>query len=468
MGADIRLFAVLLSAAVCTASCKDESPFPGSSADDGEMENTGSWIGQIPVPDRIRYVRPPEQQYGAGDGSSWSNAYSGLPERRERGTQYYFAAGEYHDSSLGQVETYVLDDEDDGSYIWLIKATVDDHGENEGFYESFGQGPALMGPLSFIEGHYVVDGQEGAGKEGYGIVIRHRDCELREMNFVASPIFFPWNSTSEHILLRHLEIEDCGNYDDQEIRSQDSVYGVNPVSRIVVSNSYIHDSWRNHMFLQDAYDIVIQDNYFQRAGRHHESNSLAFRNSRNIVIRRNIFVDSMNNYINLQGIRNVTISSNIFTRTLENWSNWAAIVGQGPALNVLVVGNTFYHLEGLNTGIRFVSTTENLLVANNLWAGNRTNQIMMNGEHAYNGFYDNWRVDGEEPVNIDGNSGEETAQIFDEDPFVDALNWDLHLNRETEPGLYIDDPFVQTDLDGVSRGDSPGRGAYEFFNFPLK
>jgi hypothetical protein len=41
------------------------------------------------------FVRPPGSTYGTGDGSSWTNAFSDLPENLVRGTKYYLASGNY-------------------------------------------------------------------------------------------------------------------------------------------------------------------------------------------------------------------------------------------------------------------------------------------------------------------------------------------------------------------------------------
>lgn len=138
-----------------------------------------------------------------------------------------------------------------------------------------------------MSGRYLIDGQQGAGIEGYGFRITHRHCAERATEFIASPIFFPWNSETEYLSVRRLDIADCGDHNDPTTRSQDGVYAVNPVSHIAVQESYIHDAWRNLLFLQDAVDVLIENVRFARAGLHHQANTLALRNTRNVVIRRN-------------------------------------------------------------------------------------------------------------------------------------------------------------------------------------
>ena len=451
--------------AQCGGSDDSSSGNVGSGEDDDVVDQIGAWASSLPEPSVTFCVRPPGETYGAGDGSSWSDAFAGLPEQRVRGARYYFAAGEYHVPDTGQVETYVLDDPDEGDQmIELVKATEENHGEDDGWESSFGDGAVELGPLSFVTGYYVIDGRQGADTTGYGIAIRHRDCELRATDFIASPIFFPWNSTTTHLLVSQVEIEDCGDQGDQSIRSQDAIYAVNPVSHFTLRDSYVHDAWRNLFFLQDAFDVRIENVAFVRAGTHHESNTIALRNTRNVLIRSNTMIDSINNYISLQTVRNVTITANVFARSPEGWDDWAGIFSQEPAVNVLIAGNTFHALAGLNTGIRFTAETTNLRVVNNLWTSNRTNQIMLNGEHSSNAFWDNLRVDGDEPVSLDDRIEEESAQILEEDPFLDAADLDLHLAVPTAPGEVLDDPFVNVDRDGNERGTDGvwDRGAYEY------
>jgi hypothetical protein len=104
-----------------------------------------------------------------------------------------------------------------------------------------------------------------------------------------------------------------------------------------------------------------------------------------------------------------------------------------------------------------------LRVVNNLWAGCRTNIITLVGEHHHNAFWDNWRVDGAEPVDLRDTIEDDQAQILEVDPFVDATSLDLRLTMATEPGVSLESP-LDVDFDGNPRGQDGGwdRGASEF------
>jgi hypothetical protein len=235
----------------------------------------------------------------------------------------------------------------------------------------------------------------------------------------------------------------------------------NGVTRLVLENSYLHDGFRGLVFLQSSRDILIEGNTFARAGLHHEAHTLAFRDSEDIVVRRNALIDSYGVFISLQGASGVQITGNVFRRTLDDWNVWTGIMISDSGSDVAINNNTFYNLAGLNVGIREAEEgmVAGLLVVNNLWAGSRTNQIMLHGNHEHNAFYDNTR-DGN---GLDENIDEPTKQVLTDDPFVDAAAGDLRLAGPTEPGQSLSEAF-EWDLAGNPRGQDGtwDRGAYEY------
>lgn len=446
--------------------CRSPSPHVGGSGDDSLVEEIGLWAQVPPQLTETYYVRPPGQSYGVGDGSRWSNALSGLPEELVRGARYFLAAGDYHEGPPpDRYHSHVLDDPEDGELvIGLFKATVTEHGDATDWQDSFADGAARLGPLAIVTGYYLIDGREGAVTGDYGFEVHTRDCARRAGAAAGAPVTFPYDSLAHHVSLQQMDIADCGSQDDPALPAQDAMYGIAPVSQLALRDCTVRDAWRNLLFFEDAFDVLVERNHFARAGRHHEANAVALRNARNVVIRRNTFTDAANTFLSLQGTRNVIVSANVFQRASDDWDVWAAIWSDAPALNVLVAGNTFFNLAGLNTGVRFDGPTTHLRVVNNLWALCRANQIQLDGDHDHNAYYDNWRVDGDTPVSLDELIEEPTAQVFTEDPFVDAAGYDLGLAVPTESGASVLEPFVGVDLAGLSRGRDGvwDRGAYEY------
>lgn len=67
---------------------------------------------------------------GKNDGSDWTNAWTDLPETLERGAIYYIAAGTYG--------PHLFDDEEVGEQVITIKkATIDDHGIDQSWENSY-------------------------------------------------------------------------------------------------------------------------------------------------------------------------------------------------------------------------------------------------------------------------------------------------------------------------------------------
>lgn len=414
------------------------------------------------------YVRPPGVQYGIGDGSDWANAFSDLPENLVRGAKYYVASGIY---STGSSDPYhVFDDAEQGSlYIGVFKATADDHGTDAGWEDSFGQGLAQLGPLNFITGYYEIDGQTGSRDQGHGFKLYVATCARLQ-----KAVYFPWNTESSYIELRHMDIGLCGST-EYRYHAQDAIYSVRAIDNIIISDCYIHDANRVFIMMVEWSDVLVENNYFARSGREQESHSVHLRTASNVTIRNNVFEDTMNTYIGMWDPTNVYIYSNVFKRSDDDWTVYALIdKTRGTARNVLVYNNTIYNLKGLNAGVRIEDPSQNVQVYNNLWAKNRANQIQLVGSHDYNAFHDNWRVDenGVKVYSLDqrmlDENVEENIQVIADNPFVAPDNGDFRLAFATDPGLTLPAPYDH-DPDAIARGGDGiwDRGAFEFMLSPL-
>lgn len=412
------------------------------------------------------YVRPPGAQYGTGDGSDWENAFSDLPEDLVRGAKYYLASGIYN---TGASDAYHIfeDPELDDLYIGVFKATVDDHGTDDtGWNDSFGEGGAQLGPLHFVTGYYEIDGQFGVRDQEHGFKLYVETCTQQQ-----KAVYFPWNSESSYIELRHIDMGLCGPT-STPYTPQDVIYSVYSIDNIIISDCYIHDANRIFIMMIEWSNVLVENNYFARCGKHLESHPLGIRAASNVTIRNNVFQDAINAYINLESPNGVYIYSNIFKRTSnEDWSIYAIINNFEIATDVFIYNNTFYNLKGLAAGIRFSESLPhvNVQVYNNLWAKTEANQIQLFGAHDYNAFYDNWRVDenGDPVYSLDqrmfDENAEENMQVITENPFVAPDNGDFRLAFATEPGLVLPAPYDR-DPDENIRGDDGtwDRGAFEF------
>jgi hypothetical protein len=432
--------------------------------DHGPSEPVGRWDETPQTFSRTFHVRPPGATYGSGDGSSWTNAFSGLPEDLVRDAKYYVASGEYYDGPWAdRFFQYEFDDPLSGEQsIGIFKAVATDHGSDDGWEASFGEGQARFAPISIITGHLVLDGQVGLGgdDDAYGISISSRDCDDER----DGPITFPWNSEATNLSLRHLDVRGCGHRPDPTHGSADAIYSYTTgIDRFALRDSYVHDSFRGLLFLQGSRDVFVEGTTFARAGLHHEAFTIALRDTDDVVLRRNVLIDSYGDFIGLQGTSNVHLYGNVIRRTLPDWPIWAAIFITERGEDILIYNNTFYGLEGLNAGVRCEpeGLVHNLQVVNNLWAGSRVGQIMLHGNHDHNAFYDNLGYDGS--TSLDDAIDEPTKQVLAADPFVDGPAGDLRLAGPTAAGTTLASPY-DWDLAGTRRGEDGvwDRGAYEY------
>ncbi len=431
------------------------------SRDLAPVDEVGAWDAQPHTFSRTYHVRPPDETYGTGDGSSWTNALSGLPPALERDAKYFVAAGDYYDGPYDDDRFFQVEFEvphDGERYVGIFKATGADHGSEDGWDEAtLGHGQARFGPLSIVTGYLIIDGQVGnlGDRDSYGISFTNRDCSQRW-----APVDFPWNCTATNVALRSLDVGHCGHRPDPTNGAETAIYSFAAgVSRLVVKNSSVRDAFRGLLFLQNSADILVEGNVFARAGLHHETAALAFRDSRDIVVRRNAIIDAYANYVSVQGSSNVAITGNVIRRTREQWDIWAAINITGAARDVSITNNTFFNLEGLNVGVRAEDAASGIQIINNLWAAARTNQIMLSGTHSHNAFYDNTR-DGDD---LSAALDEDTKQVLASDPFVDAPAGDLRLTRPTDAGQPLTGA-ASWDLNAAPRGADGtwDRGADEY------
>jgi hypothetical protein len=448
----------------------------GGSSDRGEatipplppptpVGDIGAWDDGSQSFSQTFYVRPPGQSYGTGDGSSWTNAFSDLPPSLVRGAKYFVASGEYDEVTPQGNEPYVdhsfEDPEDGDKFIAIVKATASEHGGDEGWAVTLDQGPASFGPIGMVTGHYLLDGVTGEGNAEHGMRIAVKPAVCTNNN--ANAFYFNWNAQSHQVALHHLDISFCGAV-DLAGPPQDAIYGYATdsysVGQVTIRDCWVHDTTRVLAFFLSWDDVLLEHSFFERSGQAQESSSLAMRSASNVVVRDNVFKDAINVYVSLQDVRNVHIYGNVFVTTLTGWDGWNSIYSGDPATDVFIYDNTFYGLTGLSTGMRFEGSTTNLVVMNNIWAHNRTNQIPMAGQHDYNAFFDNIRPDSQEDLSL--GEDEPHVQVITVDPFVDAAGLDFHLATATDPGSSLGAPYDR-DPDGVTRGADGtwDRGAFE-------
>lgn len=399
------------------------------------------------------YVRPGAT--GSASGMDWHNAFPGLPGTLVRGATYYLADGVYG--------PYNFDDPVDADkYITIRKATVDQHGTDARWSDSYGDGVAVFvgaaaPTLRFGTDRWVFDGQVGEMDAGHGFLITTTDC--------ASPSkLVRVDDGASFVTISHAEMKHCG--EDTGTYDQDILY-VNSLvttSNLTISYSYLHDVNRVMMLLNRLSNSTIEHNLFARrytSGTvpHGEAISINVSGlAANVTLRHNVFRDVLGTGFivikdSLQG--GFLIYGNVFYQTSERYftSNGAVATTTGyPTSYMYVMNNTFVNMNG-GGGIYWDAAGSNNFAYNNLWV-NSENVSLIGTAHDYNSFY-----------NSGGDHGEPNGST-ELPAFLSYSSNDFQLTRSTSAGFTLASPF---DLDptGKPRGADGrwDRGAYEYDGF---
>jgi len=418
-----------------------------------------------PPAGEIHYVR----DGASGDGSDWANAWSQLPNTLERGHTYYIADGEY--------PGYNFDDAESGDeYIYVKKATVDDHGTDVGWQNGYGNGIAdFSGEARFYTSFWDFNGQTGyedGTTEPHGFRFVQSNCAVRSYGLVRLM------EAVEHVKISHIEIEQCGEGVPGNVEPRfDGIQSLYNSNNIIFSYLYIHDFNRGAMLVHNMQDSVVEHSFFEhRLGANYEPDrtihggGIIFENSQDITYRYNIFrdirgtagiepKDSVQSHMYMYG--------NIFYNTDSQYmySNGAiSNTGSDTNTHMHVYNNLFVDLDGSGSAVGWfcgsgycTGADQDTNVAHNNIVYNSVNGAshvisFLGSSHDYN-VYD------------DGTHGEVNGQHWTGGAglFVNYQSRDFRLTQPTEPGTTLSPPY-DVDPDGTVRGDDGvwDRGAYEF------
>jgi MYXO-CTERM domain-containing protein len=439
-----------------------------------------------PVLAQETYVR--DDAPDGGDGLTWSTALNELPHTTdfsgnwissfERGRTYYIADGSYRSIKIG--------DPDDGDqFITLRKATVADHGSDDGWDNSYGDGQAVWGiPVKIAANRIIFDGVEGGGPgswtSGHGFRMDvPSDTSIQAMQLSDKGGAPSQRVDVDRVTISHVEFAGetpvvPGSDEGVNATAQDA-----EVSNLTIAYCYFHDIGSVHIKLANTTDVLVEYNYLARnaSSPEHHGQGVRTDNVQRAVFRYNVHVDfTGTGFLGFYSPshRDIDIYGSIFHRTVGSdlgvgngvITNTAS---DGTSLeNIRVHNNTFVNHEAGNV-INFhdpasgETTTENVQVYNNLLfdlgatpAFGRVTDRDHNWFGQPGGTFD-------EPHGQDGGSS---------DPLVDWQGGDFGLVAATEAGMDLSDlagfndttPQFHLDMFGNERGLDGlwDRGAIEF------
>lgn len=425
--------------------------------DRGAYEYTGVQL--------VHYIRVGAT--GDNDGTSWAHAWTSIPTSLERGHTYYVADGLSY-------AAYNFDDPTDGTkYITIKKATVSDHGNNTGWFDTYGDGAAkFVGTVNFNTSYYVFDGNTRSSnwKSGYGFVIDRSTGT--SLPCIGIPGY--GNSTNAtNITIKNTELI---GFITGDTNAPDGVY-MNPSgsgnNNITFSSCYIHDVARCPFLGRNSTDITIEYCYMARnentSPQHSEGISAADAGSgptNRWTVRWNIWEDIEGTGIIMFSGDGWKIYGNLFFHTGLATNDG---IGQGcvgtwtgyVVTNSLIYNNTAVdlklHTGTVTTGVYLANLSSNTgnLVYNNLFYNCASMSMDTYATHAYNAY-----SNASSGTLIETGTGQYSIPST---IFTNYIGDVFTLASATSAGTTLASPY-DMDMNGVYRGSGGvwDRGAYEY------
>jgi hypothetical protein len=429
---------------------------------------------------------------GTNNGSDWINAFSDLPITLGRGDTYYIADGSY--------ATYTFDDTPNGDqYITIKKATLENHGTDIGWIDSYGDGQAILGDLiTFESDYYIIDGNGAKvipsdNTLDYGFKVSHDSST----NWGGIIRFGIYGKTVSNITLRYLHVYNTTNGDiNNGTVSLRFMYVDNP-AYIKIQNCFIENSGKDGLQLSGADNVLVERCYLKRLGKLHSPPPLPdvhgqtvqmFYGSDNVIFRYNYWEANEGQALisyggtqypnsNLRFYGNVVFIKYGQTDATPGFNSSGGIIGNAwpsPGIsNILIYNNTMVNIGGDYGGaarfpIYSSTPVENCHLYNNLIYNNEntgfTNYWTGNGYHASGGG------DSAGGVNEQLNISPSIFKNYQQNNFILEASTDPAKDL-TEEEWWNDDPdpfFGQLDdsrdLLNHKRGTDGNwdRGAYEY------
>jgi len=423
---------------------------------------------------------------GSGSGTSWSDAADDLPGTMTRDYVYYIGDGSYGGHSLNTAVSST-------DWIYIVKATGDDHGTETGWSSAYGDGYAeFTSALTISTSYWEINGQVGYWKgdtEAYGFRF---DCDSSSGISIA-------DVAVNNLIFEHLYFWRTDQDVDPGPRAFDFTSTTRGSSDVEIRYCYMYKVTLPFYFGVPTADgdpfwtditveYIVANLNHSSAGVHSEIASI--RDVDDIIFRYNWFQD-------LEGTGGLNCMSgscdgweiygNIFVGTgvgtCQGFSHgvFSDNAGGGLPTNIVFYNNTIAAQANLS-GMRYSNASASGNIGrNNLWhdLDGIANVGVSTWTHNYygadtdctNGIYN-------EPADIfptvcNGAVTDTDYQKTAVDPFTDSGNLDLSLDAATDDGFDLSSPYNQDCTDKlingptgscVTRGDDGtwDRGAYEY------
>ena len=398
---------------------------------------------------------------GAKNGSDWNNAYTSLPASLTRGATYYVADGAYG--------SYTFNAPASGTALIKVKkATLSDHGTDTGWQNSYGDGVAAFGAITFSTSYWVFDGQVGGGpyswNSGHG---------------------FNVYSTSSNLVTLYGKVSDVSIKHTKIYSNRGTVFlsGIKATTgscdNITVSYCEISNVFGTIFHISNWTNSTIEYSYLynnKSTAAWHSEGISSIGTNENIVIRHNLW-DSIYGTAVFAGVNNGSsnnwqIYGNIFSRSVTTiyyyWEDSGT--NKNSMNNSKFFNNTIIGIGGVSQGALIVQHGSGNTAYNNIYYNNDANSFFCSFMHNYTYADLNVRsADCSPPCDKDSEviSGESNGVCDAGNPFENySLNpLTANLKANTPSGYNTSDllPGNSYDMYGNLRGSGGtwSRGAIE-------
>ncbi len=382
------------------------------------------------------YIRP--DAAAPGTGADWSTAWPYLPATLVRGDTYYIASGNYG--------SYIFRPLAGTDFVYIRKATGDNHGTDAGWDAAYGNGQAVFsgaGVTMDVRMSYLdIDGVTGEGTSGHGIRISSSTTAD------AGTVRIYNGYTADHLRFRHVEMSGAG----AGIGSQSKVFynSANSYTDHVFEYCFLRDGGQTWLTESTGSGLLVDHCYFKSCGSGnsaYHSAGIVFAGNKNVTIRNSVLQDMYQNgsttYIEPQIVGDgVYIYGNVFRGT-QAWEGCSqgilAITSSDTCKNVFIFNNTIYGLNSQQPGVWGGNVAgSSVYVRNNIWQGNKC--------------LPNFTLCSESS-NIK-NTGEVS--------FVDPKNGDFRLTANTRAGEDLGTPYNVDAAGNVRSSGAWSIGAFQY------
>ena len=417
-----------------------------------------------------------------GDGSTWSNAFDDLPATLVRGDTYYIADGDYNTKTFNTAVS-------GNTTITIKKATVAEHGTDEGWDNAYGVGQAVFTATSatgmnFSTDYWIIDGSTRATETtGYGFKVIGQAV-------ASSNIYAFYTDNADYLQFKYIEVTSPNTPIANNCIGDGSCtakgFRIANSSNITIEYTYIHDVALPIMHVLGGDDFIYRYSVAERndscgigvagctVNAHSESVVVGYGTRNRMYFYNNKFIDIEGTGV--ISFENQVTASNIYIHNnVSYYTTGSDRVGLGNGWFTCTNSNTFCSSVYIynNTIVNFPSITARIdegtagaatsdwIIKNNLWFCNTGScGTVVNDADEVMTYDNNWYG------GVSYTAGEAGAiNGTTENPFTNSATYDFTLKEGATPineGTDLSAIIPSLDYAGHDRAAPWDIGAYEY------